>query len=161
MSPHWRSQTPALSLNPWRPCSMPAPIPDLPTFMALRAKCSLVNRVSALSPLISPRCFAAEYWSPTTQDSTTASWRPKRVVAACTFRSNRRLDLGVSSLKLSALAKHWGIAQIRPHDALDDAQVLAQVLTRQLAIAREKGVTLPVRHPNELSLPVFPSSAAA
>lgn len=79
----------------------------------------------------------------------------------CTVELAGRLDLGVSSLKLSALAKHWGIAQIRPHDALDDAQVLTQVLTRQLAIAREKGVTLPVRHPNELSLPVFPSSAAA
>lgn len=79
----------------------------------------------------------------------------------CTVELASRLELGVASLKLSALAAHWGIAQIRPHDALDDAEVLCRVLTQQLALARQKNVTLPLRHPDELNPPVFAHSAAA
>lgn len=79
----------------------------------------------------------------------------------CTVELASRLDLGLASLKLSALAAHWGIAQIRPHDALDDAEVLGRVLTQQLALARQKNVALPLRHPDELDPPVFAHSAAA
>jgi DNA polymerase-3 subunit epsilon len=63
----------------------------------------------------------------------------------CTVELTRRLSLGVENLRLETLAVHWGIPQLRPHDALDDALVLSRVLTPALARARELGVWLPVR----------------
>lgn len=64
----------------------------------------------------------------------------------CTVELARRLDLGTQNLRLETLAAHWGISQIRPHDALDDAMVLAQILKPVLVRARERRVWLPV-HP--------------
>ena len=43
----------------------------------------------------------------------------------CTVELARRLDLGTENLMLETLARHWGITQMKPHDALDDALVLA------------------------------------
>jgi DNA polymerase-3 subunit epsilon len=63
----------------------------------------------------------------------------------CTVELARRLELGVDNLRLETLAAHWGIAQIKPHDALDDALVLAQILKPVLVRARERKVWLPVR----------------
>lgn len=63
----------------------------------------------------------------------------------CTVELARRLDLGLPNLRLETLAAHFGVTQTRAHDALDDARVLAQVLTPALARARERGVWLPVR----------------
>lgn len=79
----------------------------------------------------------------------------------CTVELASRLNLGVASLKLGALAQHWGIAQACPHDALDDATVLAQVLARQLALAHQKNVELPMRYPHELNPPSFSQPSAA
>ncbi|OBF89802.1 DNA polymerase III subunit epsilon [Mycobacterium sp. 852002-51152_SCH6134967] len=64
----------------------------------------------------------------------------------CTVELARRLNLGTENLRLETLAAHWGISQIRPHDALDDALVLAQILKPVLLRARERKVWLPV-HP--------------
>ncbi|KUH82712.1 MULTISPECIES: DEDDh family exonuclease [unclassified Mycobacterium] len=64
----------------------------------------------------------------------------------CTVELARRLDLDVENLRLETLAAHWGISQMRPHDALDDALVLAQILKPALVRARERKVWLPV-HP--------------
>ena len=64
----------------------------------------------------------------------------------CTVELARRLDLGLANLRLETLAGHWGISQMRPHDALDDAMVLAQILKPVLVRARERKVWLPV-HP--------------
>lgn len=64
----------------------------------------------------------------------------------CTVELARRLDLGTENLRLETLAAHWGISQMRPHDALDDAMVLAQILKPVLVRARERRVWLPV-HP--------------
>nr|WP_090345697.1 DEDDh family exonuclease [Mycolicibacterium malmesburyense]CRL78213.1 exonuclease, DNA polymerase III, epsilon subunit family [Mycolicibacterium malmesburyense] len=64
----------------------------------------------------------------------------------CTVELARRLELGTENLRLETLAAHWGISQIRPHDALDDAMVLAQILKPVLVRARERRVWLPV-HP--------------
>ena len=64
----------------------------------------------------------------------------------CTVELARRLDLGLANLRLETLAGHWGISQMRPHDALDDAMVLAQILKPVLVRARERRVWLPV-HP--------------
>jgi DNA polymerase-3 subunit epsilon len=63
----------------------------------------------------------------------------------CTVELARRLQLGTENLRLETLASHWGVPQLRPHDALDDAQVLAQILKPTLARAREHKVWLPTR----------------
>ncbi|HEU4361335.1 MAG TPA: DEDDh family exonuclease [Mycobacterium sp.] len=63
----------------------------------------------------------------------------------CTVELTRRLNLGLDNLRLETLAAHWGITQARPHDALDDARVLAGVLAPALQRARERQVWLPVR----------------
>ena len=63
----------------------------------------------------------------------------------CTVELARRLDLGVDNMRLETLAAHWGISQMKPHDALDDALVLAQILKPALVRARERKVWLPLR----------------
>ena len=63
----------------------------------------------------------------------------------CTVELARRLRLGCENLRLETLAAHWGITQMRPHDALDDALVLAQILKPSLAGAHDRGTWLPVR----------------
>lgn len=63
----------------------------------------------------------------------------------CTVELARRLELGTDNLRLETLASHWGITQMKPHDALDDAMVLAQILKPVLVRARERKVWLPVR----------------
>ena len=63
----------------------------------------------------------------------------------CTVELARRLDLDVDNMRLETLAAHWGVSQIRPHDALDDALVLAHILKPALVRARERRVWLPLR----------------
>jgi DNA polymerase III subunit epsilon len=63
----------------------------------------------------------------------------------CTVELARRLDLGLANMRLETLAAHWGISQMKPHDALDDAQVLTQILKPALVRARERKVWLPLR----------------
>jgi len=65
--------------------------------------------------------------------------------AMCTVELCRRLDLDVENMRLETLAAHWGVSQMRPHDALDDALVLAQILKPALVRARERKVWLPLR----------------
>ncbi|ABM16285.1 MULTISPECIES: DEDDh family exonuclease [Mycolicibacterium] len=64
----------------------------------------------------------------------------------CTVELARRLDLGLDNLRLETLAAHWGVTQMKPHDALDDAMVLAQILKPVLVRAQERRKWLPV-HP--------------
>nr|WP_155910778.1 MULTISPECIES: DEDDh family exonuclease [unclassified Mycolicibacterium] len=64
----------------------------------------------------------------------------------CTVELTRRLNLGTENLRLETLATHYGATQIRPHDALDDAMVLAQILKPALAAAREHRRWLPIRN---------------
>ena len=68
----------------------------------------------------------------------------------CTLELAGLLDLGLDSLSLAALARHWNIPQARPHDALDDARVLAAVLRHALVRAAELEITLPIRSPATL-----------
>ncbi|MCH9766532.1 MAG: DEDDh family exonuclease [Actinomycetia bacterium] len=63
----------------------------------------------------------------------------------CTVELTRRLNLGTENLRLETLARHWGISQMKPHDALDDALVLAEILKPVLVGARERRAWLPVR----------------
>lgn len=71
----------------------------------------------------------------------------------CTVELARRLDLGIDNLRLETLAAHWGVTQMRPHDALDDALVLAQILKPALAGAHERKAWLPVRPVKRRSWP--------
>ncbi|ANI42444.1 DNA polymerase III subunit epsilon [Mycolicibacterium vaccae ATCC 25954] len=64
----------------------------------------------------------------------------------CTVELARRLQLGLDNLRLETLAAHWGVTQMNPHDALDDAMVLAQILKPVLVRAQERRKWLPV-HP--------------
>ncbi|PRC46172.1 DNA polymerase III subunit epsilon, partial [Mycobacterium sp. ITM-2017-0098] len=64
----------------------------------------------------------------------------------CTVELARRLDLGLENLRLETLAAHYGVTQMKPHDALDDAMVLAQILKPVLVRAQERRKWLPV-HP--------------
>lgn len=64
----------------------------------------------------------------------------------CTVELARRLHLGLENLRLETLAAHWGVTQMKPHDALDDAMVLAQILKPVLVRAQEHRKWLPV-HP--------------
>ncbi|HZA11143.1 DEDDh family exonuclease [Mycobacterium sp.] len=63
----------------------------------------------------------------------------------CTVELTRRLSLGTENLRLETLAAHWGISQLKPHDAFDDALVLSQILTPAVKLAQERDVWLPVR----------------
>lgn len=63
----------------------------------------------------------------------------------CTVELARRLNLGTDNLRLETLAAHWGVTQLRAHDALDDALVLAQILKPALAGAHDRKAWLPVR----------------
>ncbi|MET0456940.1 MAG: DEDDh family exonuclease [Mycobacterium sp.] len=71
----------------------------------------------------------------------------------CTVELARRLDLGIENLRLETLAAHWGVTQMRPHDALDDALVLAQILKPALAGAHDRKSWLPVRPVKRRSWP--------
>ncbi len=71
----------------------------------------------------------------------------------CTVELARRLRLGVDNLRLETLAAHWGVTQLRPHDALDDAMVLAQILKPALAGAHDRKTWLPVRPVTRRSWP--------
>lgn len=71
----------------------------------------------------------------------------------CTVELARRLNLGTDNLRLETLAAHWGVTQLRPHDALDDALVLAQILKPALAGAHDRKAWLPVRPVKRRSWP--------
>jgi DNA polymerase-3 subunit epsilon len=79
----------------------------------------------------------------------------------CTVELASHLDLGVDNLKLATLASHFGVPQNRPHDALDDATVLARILACTLTRAHTMNVPLPVRHPSTLLPPTFKLAPAA
>lgn len=79
--------------------------------------------------------------------------------ALCTLELASQLNLGLDSLSLAALAKHWNITQARPHDALDDARVLAATLPRMLTRAAQLEMELPIRAPSTLPPVQFPTAA--
>ncbi|MEZ0166805.1 exonuclease domain-containing protein [Kineococcus sp. LSe6-4] len=62
----------------------------------------------------------------------------------CTWKLAQRLDLPVANLKLSTLAAHWGVEQLRAHDAVDDTRVLVEVLRAELTLAQRAEVDLPL-----------------
>lgn len=79
----------------------------------------------------------------------------------CTVELAARLNLDTDNVKLATLAQHWGIPQSRPHDALDDAAVLARILTHALAAATDQHITVPIRPPSTLPAPTFTARPTA
>lgn len=73
----------------------------------------------------------------------------------CTGQLARDLQLGTANLRLATLAQYWGIRQDRPHDAYDDALVLARILPHALKAARAQLLELPIRPPSEVSKPAI------
>ncbi|MFJ7338149.1 TerD family protein [Streptomyces sp. NPDC101116] len=61
----------------------------------------------------------------------------------CTLALNRRVDPPTEDLRLGTLAAHYGVPQLRAHDALDDTRVLAGVLRGSLREAARLGLPLP------------------
>lgn len=62
----------------------------------------------------------------------------------CTLALSRRLGLAVPDHKLATLARYWGVPQERAHDAIDDVEVLARVLTHSLLLAARLDLPLPL-----------------
>ncbi|MBL1086091.1 DEDDh family exonuclease [Streptomyces actinomycinicus] len=62
----------------------------------------------------------------------------------CTLALNRRVDPPTEDLKLGTLAAHYGVRQLKAHDALDDTRVLAGVLRASLREAARLDVPLPL-----------------
>ncbi|MBD0421926.1 TerD family protein [Streptomyces sp. TRM S81-3] len=62
----------------------------------------------------------------------------------CTLALNRRVDPPTDDLRLGTLAAHYGVPQVRAHDALDDTRVLAGVLRASLREAAQLGLPLPL-----------------
>ncbi|MEU1894375.1 TerD family protein [Streptomyces pristinaespiralis] len=61
----------------------------------------------------------------------------------CTLALNRRVDPPTQDLRLGTLAAHYGVPQLRAHDALDDTRVLAGVLRASLREAARLDLQLP------------------
>ncbi|MFD7953999.1 TerD family protein [Streptomyces ardesiacus] len=62
----------------------------------------------------------------------------------CTLALNRRVDPPTDDLRLGTLAEHYGVPQLKAHDALDDTRVLAGVLRASLHQAARLGLPLPL-----------------
>jgi DNA polymerase-3 subunit epsilon len=63
----------------------------------------------------------------------------------CTVELAATLNLGLPNLRLATLADRYRIQQHRPHDALDDATVLARIFQQLLTLAARAGLPLPIR----------------
>ncbi|MFE0474267.1 DEDDh family exonuclease [Streptomyces sp. NPDC058947] len=61
----------------------------------------------------------------------------------CTLALNRRVDPPTEDLRLGTLAAHYGVRQVKAHDALDDTRVLAGVLRASLREAARLDLPLP------------------
>ena len=101
-----------------------------------------------LAALLAGRVFVAHNAS-FDWDFLTAEFRrtPHALDAAhrlCTVDLSQRLALPVPDLRLASVAAHWGVRQIRPHDAADDTRVLVEVLRHSLRAADVLGVDLPL-----------------
>ena len=62
----------------------------------------------------------------------------------CTIELSKQLGLELKNYRLDTLACYWGIPQHHHHDALNDAQVTAQILTHSLQRAQQMHISLPI-----------------
>ncbi|WP_333769406.1 TerD family protein [Streptomyces sp. IBSBF 2435] len=73
----------------------------------------------------------ARLWMPVTQ-------------RLCTLALNRRVAPPTGDMRLSTLAAHYGVRQVRAHDALDDVRVLSGILRGSLDAAARLDLPLPL-----------------
>ena len=130
-------------------CSTPESIPDRPTSTGLTAEMlegqpRFGDIVGDLIELLRGRTLVAHNvgfdYSFLAAEAEMVDAELPIDTAMCTVELTRRLELGTENLRLETLAAHWGITQLKPHDALDDAMVLAQILKPVLVRARERKV---------------------
>ncbi|MFJ9634377.1 TerD family protein [Streptomyces sp. NPDC101175] len=71
------------------------------------------------------------------------SWAPvgRRL---CTLALNRLVGPATPDLKLGTLAEHYGVRQLKAHDAQDDVRVLSGILRGSLSAAEQLGLSLPL-----------------
>ncbi|MFE7461456.1 TerD family protein [Streptomyces sp. NPDC057554] len=62
----------------------------------------------------------------------------------CTLALNRQVDPPAEDMRLGTLAAHYGVPQLRAHDALDDTRVLAGILRATLREAARLDLPLPL-----------------
>lgn len=62
----------------------------------------------------------------------------------CTLALNRQVDPPTNDMKLGTLAAHYGVPQVKAHDALDDTRVLAGILRASLREAARLDLPLPL-----------------
>ncbi|WP_435277843.1 TerD family protein [Rhodococcus yananensis] len=62
----------------------------------------------------------------------------------CTLALSRRLEIDVPNHRLSTLARHWRVEQLRAHDAYDDARVLSEIFVQSASLATSLQLPLPV-----------------
>ncbi|GAA0323326.1 exonuclease domain-containing protein [Kineococcus aurantiacus] len=101
-----------------------------------------------VASLLAGRVFVAHNarfdWAFISAEMATAGVRLPVRERLCTWKLARRLDLPVANFKMATLAAHWGIQQLRAHDAVDDTRVLVELLREELAAAQRDRVELPV-----------------
>nr|WP_206327744.1 TerD family protein [Streptomyces sp. S3(2020)] len=62
----------------------------------------------------------------------------------CTLALNRLVGPATPDLKLGTLAEHYGVRQLKAHDAQDDVRVLSGILRGSLGAAEQLGLSLPL-----------------
>ncbi len=62
----------------------------------------------------------------------------------CTLALNRLVGPATPDLKLGTLAEHYGVQQLKAHDAQDDVRVLSGILRGSLSAAERLGLSLPL-----------------
>ncbi|NLU76188.1 DNA polymerase III [Streptomyces sp. HNM0575] len=104
--------------------------------------------VERVAPMLRNRVFVAhnaqfDYDFLAHEFARARSWLPVSQ-RLCTLALNRQMDPPTNDLRLGTLAAHYGIRQLRAHEALDDTRVLAGMFKGSLQEAARLGVPLPL-----------------
>ncbi|HSA51524.1 MAG TPA: DEDDh family exonuclease [Yinghuangia sp.] len=75
----------------------------------------------------------------------------------CTIALAKRLELPLRNWRLETLAAHYGVPQLKAHDAEDDARVLARVFRSALHEAAHAELPLPVMRPGVRGVAAVPA----
>ncbi|OEV12675.1 TerD family protein [Streptomyces nanshensis] len=114
----------------------------------LRGAPTFEQVVDRIAPMLRNRVFVAhnaqfDYDFLAHEFARARSWLPVSQ-RLCTLALNRQMDPPTSDLRLGTLAAHYGVRQLRAHEALDDTRVLAGILKASLREAERLGLPLPL-----------------
>ncbi|MEV4195020.1 TerD family protein [Streptomyces toxytricini] len=136
----------------------PARLADAPTFeeIAPQVGALLGNRVLVAHNAQFDYDFLAHEFA------RVRSWVPvsRRL---CTLALNRLVGPATPDLRLGTLAEHYGVRQLKAHDAQDDVRVLSGILRGSLSAAEQLGLSLPLLScpPRQDYKPYVPKSPCA